>query len=59
MERDIEKLSRKILTDAILIVEDNDYLGLLIENAKTMIKNGANHSICRLQRCWLIKSERH
>jgi len=40
MERDIEKLSRKILTDAILIVEDNDYLGLLIENAKTMIKNG-------------------
>ena len=40
LERDIEKLSRKILTDAILLVEDNDYHGLLIEDAKTMIKMG-------------------
>lgn len=41
MKKDIlfEEFKRKILIEAILIVEENDYMGLLIEKAKIMIKN--------------------
>ena len=30
----------KILRNAIIVVEDNDYLGLLIEKAKVVVKSG-------------------
>lgn len=38
MKRDISSFREKILIDAIKLVEDNDYVGLLINNAKMVIQ---------------------
>jgi len=40
MKKEIKTFREKILRNAIIVVEDNDYLGLLIEKAKVVVKSG-------------------
>ena len=45
MKKEINAFRERILIDAITVVEDNDYIGLLIAKAKAIIQeNGTPHN---------------